>query len=510
MIGKTISHYRILERIGEDDMGIVSAARQISKYCFFVRALAILLLVGIAGVGKTYSAEAEGADLAFKSIEKGEYCGHGERGDYVITNETDWKELWDRMHSTFSPKPPLPKIDFGKSMILAVFQGLRRSGGYSIEITKVIEGESVLKVFVRESHPPPGSSVTMALTQPYHIIETQKVSKKVIFEQVKPRWLKEFPPATSENGDIDQYAEKVRQRHCRIAIVKSSDIRLCNAPLEGFFEVMNERRIKCETITHSLKGRKDAVEELLEETRNFRPDVILTVGSPATGVISRNINDIPVVFSMVLYPVASGYVFSMERPGGNVTGAALDVPIEQQLSKLSEIVPDLRRVGVLYSTSTQPIIEEAIRVAESMNLNLLAEEVQSEADVPEALSRLRSEKIQLLWSVADERVFTTPSTRYIIQQTIRNKIPFMGPNVNSVKAGALLALEPDLRDNGRQAGELAIKILGGMSPKTMPVVTPRAVTLWVNPETARQIGFKFPRDIIDGAAVVFEERDAGS
>ena len=72
----------------------------------------------------------------------------------------------------------------------------------------------------------------------------------------------------------------------------------------------------------------------------------------------------------------------------------------------------------------------------------------------------------------------------------------MTPSTLLVKAGALLALSPSYRDNGRRAAELAIKILGGMSPKTMPVATPRAVTLAVNPETARQLGFKFPWHII--------------
>ncbi len=76
----------------------------------------------------------------------------------------------------------------------------------------------------------------------------------------------------------------------------------------------------------------------------------------------------------------------------------------------------------------------------------------------------------------------------------------MAPGARYVKAGALLALEPSYRDNGRQAAELAIKILGGMSPKTMPVATPRAVCSVVNLETLEHItGVALHQHAIDGS-----------
>ena len=291
----------------------------------------------------------------------------------------------------------------------------------------------------------------------------------------------------------------------KIAVVKSWDLAEYNTALEGFDEVMAKEKVRRRVVTRNLGGKVEGAEDVIKEIRAFQPDVILTVGSRATGLISKHIKDIPIVFSMVLYPVASEFVPSMKRPGGNLTGAAMDVPIERQLKTLAEIAPGLRRVGVLYSPEeTLPIIEEARRVASSINLELLAEEVSSESDVPDALGRLDKQKIDALWSVADGNVFTRPSTKFIIKYVVQRGIPFMGPHNGFVKAGALMALTADYRDCGRQAGEIVVRILNGADPKTIPVATPRTIKMGLNLQVAGHIRLKIPQGIIDKASVVIE------
>ncbi len=295
------------------------------------------------------------------------------------------------------------------------------------------------------------------------------------------------------------------EHECRVAIVKSWDLPEYNVALDGFFEVLSKHRVKCKIVTYNLKGHVDDSEKIIEETRKFKPDLILTVGSRATSVMSEKFKDTPIVFSMVLYPVASAFVSSMEKPGHNMTGAAMDVPIERQLRTLSKIVPNLKRVGVLYSPEeTLPVIEEAKRVAKSMNIQLLAEPVTSESDVPDALSRLEKQKIDALWSVADGKVFTRPSTRYIIEQVVHRGIPFMGPHNGFVRAGALVALTADYRDNGRLAGEISLQILDSAEPGNIAVATPREVEMALNLRVANHIRLKIPQNVIDEASQIFE------
>lgn len=295
------------------------------------------------------------------------------------------------------------------------------------------------------------------------------------------------------------------ERDGKIAVVKSLDIAPYNIALEGFNEVLAAKKVKCNTIICVLDGNADGTQEILQKIREFEPDVILTIGSRATSLIAKSFNDTPIVFSVVLNPVASKFVPDMKNPGGNLTGAAMDVPIERQFKTLSEIVPNLKRVGVLYSPQeTQSVIEEARHVAELMNLELLAEQVNSPSDVDDALKRLDKQKMDALWSVADGIVFTRPSWRYIVKYVVRNGIPFMGPSNRYVEAGALVALTGDYRDCGRQAGEIVLRILNGANPKNIPVATPRTVEMGLNLRTAGHIRLKIPQSMIDKASVVIE------
>lgn len=295
------------------------------------------------------------------------------------------------------------------------------------------------------------------------------------------------------------------EREYKIAIVKSWDLPEYNVALEGFSETISRQKIPCAIVTYNLKGKVDGAGEVIEDLRAYNPDLILTVGSRATSVISKNFEDTSIVFAMVLYPVASDFVQNINTPAKNLTGAAIDVPIKRQLKALSEIVPNLKRVGVLYSPDeTLPVIEEASRVAASLNLTLLAEQVDSESDVPDALSKLDKQKMDALWSVADGKVFTRPSIKYIIEYVVRRGIPFMAPHNGFVKAGALVALTADYRDNGRQAGEISIEILRGKKPENISVATPRTVSMALNLQVANHIRLKIPRNIVEGASQVIE------
>ncbi|MDO8600821.1 MAG: protease complex subunit PrcB family protein [bacterium] len=118
---------------------------------------------------------------SFETVAKRGYSGHYDRKDYVIKENSEWRSLWDIVNTTVAPRPVLPSIDFGNEMIIAVFQGNHSTGGYSIEIIEILEKANSLEVTVKETSPSPGSIVTQAFTQPFHIIKTKRIDKKVVF-----------------------------------------------------------------------------------------------------------------------------------------------------------------------------------------------------------------------------------------------------------------------------------------------------------------------------------------
>lgn len=171
-------------------------SRQNYTYYHLTRALAVFLIAAILiglGVCSVMSGK-----RAFKTVDKGEYGGYEKRKNYVITDIDDWKRLWNASQST-------PDVDFTQKMVIAVFQGVKKSGSYGIKVSKLIETENALEVFVKETFPRPGSIVTFALTSPYHIIETRKIAKTVVFKHARNKEIfdvvtPKLPPGSYASG----------------------------------------------------------------------------------------------------------------------------------------------------------------------------------------------------------------------------------------------------------------------------------------------------------------------
>lgn len=119
-------------------------------------------------------------ELPFSTILKGEWSEHPEKKNYVIKTEGDWAGLLSKTGAEL-PEP----TDFTKNMVIAAFQGEYPTGGYSIEITKIVETENNIEVFVKEISPGTNCNVTKAFTRPYHIIKVQKSDKEVVFKVEK-------------------------------------------------------------------------------------------------------------------------------------------------------------------------------------------------------------------------------------------------------------------------------------------------------------------------------------
>ena len=288
-----------------------------------------------------------------------------------------------------------------------------------------------------------------------------------------------------------------------VAVVKSRDIAPYNIALEGFNKVLKKKRVAVKLISYNLKGEREEDQKIIRGIKFINPDLILTLGSFATEIVCQQIRDIPVVFSMVLNPEASGFVKSMEASGNNLTGASMDISIRSQFEVLTSVIPNIKKIGIMYNTQeNQVIIEKALTVAQKMGLELVAKAVDSEKEVPCVLEDLVTQ-IDALWSVGDSMIFTAQSTRFILFYTIRNSTPFMGLSPSFVKAGALLALTCDYEDIGRQSGEIALRILAGEKPTNISIAIPRKTLLSLNLRTAEQIGIELPSDIIEKAEEIF-------
>jgi putative ABC transport system substrate-binding protein len=288
----------------------------------------------------------------------------------------------------------------------------------------------------------------------------------------------------------------------RIAVVMSHRSEIHSLALASFLQSIIMDLERAEIFTFGMEDKMET-ERITDMIQNSNPDLVLAVGTRAALGAKKAVKDIPIVFCMVLNPVSSGLVTSMRSPGGNITGASLDIPIETQFRYMKSVVDNISSIGVLYNPEeTGTLIKEASRIARNMNMKLTAKPVSSERAVPDALRDLLG-SIDILWSVADGTVFPR-STEYILLNTLRSNTPFMGLSPPFVKAGALLALSCDYGDIGKQAAELAIRILRGERPGNISVTAPRNIYLSINMKTAKHLGLSIPDRVIESANEVIE------
>lgn len=249
---------------------------------------------------------------------------------------------------------------------------------------------------------------------------------------------------------------------------------------------------------------RDAKEnaELKEKITSSSPDLIFTVGTPASLFARENFRDIPVVFSMVLNPVENKVVSSMDRPDGNMYGVSLNIPIEEQLRALKRIKPDIKSIGMLYDVKRGPeSIFPSQKAAEKISVKFIAEPVSAEKDISKGLDRVLNEA-DALWADADPLIYNSSTAQQIILATLKRRVPFMAFSRNFVKAGALAAMECDYYETGRQAGGIAARILAGKDIPAVKVEAPKVFTLSINKRTADMLGLRIDRGVLAGAEIM--------
>ncbi|RME25376.1 MAG: hypothetical protein D6800_07695 [Candidatus Zixiibacteriota bacterium] len=216
----------------------------------------------------------------------------------------------------------------------------------------------------------------------------------------------------------------------------------------------------------------------------------------------QHFHNIPTVFAAVLYPSLSGFVKSLMNPGDNVTGASLNLPVETQFRYFKTIIPDLQRVGVLYTDNTAPLVEQARAIAADIGIQLEAIRVNDQRDLPEAIDSLRH-SIQGVWSLADPTLFSPQATKFILLNLLRDGIPVMGFSRHVVESGALFGLDFDYKAVGRQAGEIVVQVIDGTPASSIPVTRPDIIWFHYNERTAKFLHISMPPELVAVAKEVY-------
>lgn len=269
--------------------------------------------------------------------------------------------------------------------------------------------------------------------------------------------------------------------------VQSLRVKPYNEALAGFRSI-------CRAEVRGFVLTETSPSEIQRKIREKKPKIILAIGNDALNAV-RRIPGVPIIYVMV----PAQQLPAAEE--GNISGVSITIAPERQLSLIRQALSPVRRIGVIYDPSKSgSFLKRAVVSAKEDGMELITRETNNSKEVPALLQSLKG-SVDLFWMLPDTTVVTPETVEYLLLFSLESRIPIVSFSEKYVEKGALLSFDIDPVDLGRQAGEMARRVLAGNPITGIPPADPRSVLLTVNSKVARKLGRTISRDMIEKAKV---------
>jgi putative tryptophan/tyrosine transport system substrate-binding protein len=255
-------------------------------------------------------------------------------------------------------------------------------------------------------------------------------------------------------------------------------------------------------------GRSDLINKYAEELTALAPDVILANSTPVVAALQKVTKSIPIVFALANDPVGLGFVQSLARPGGNITGFTFINPalIGKWLGLLGELRPVITRAALLFNPDTAPFYRNFLPEIEAARhpgtAALLTMPVVAAAGMEQAISGFAQTPGGALLIGPDP--FTIVHIKEIVQLAEKARLPAISVYRQFTAEGGLMAYGPDTTDIFRRSAAYVDRILRGASPAGLPVQEPDKFEFIVNLKAAKTLGLELPPTLLATADEVIE------
>jgi ABC-type uncharacterized transport system substrate-binding protein len=254
----------------------------------------------------------------------------------------------------------------------------------------------------------------------------------------------------------------------------------------------------------------DLMRTFAKELVSLQPDVILTNSTPVTAALKRETSTIPIVFAVVADPIGSGFVASLPRPGGNITGfGSLDEGsmASKWLELLTAIAPNVKRAVMMFNPDTAPYIKTYAlpsfeTAARSLKVASVAAPVHNETEIEAAIATLGREPGSGLLGMPDN--FIEIHRALIISLAARNNVPAVYQTPIIARDGGLLSYGADFKDIFHRSARYVDNILRGAKPSELSVQLPTKYLMVINLKTAKALGLTVPPILLATADEVIE------
>lgn len=273
-----------------------------------------------------------------------------------------------------------------------------------------------------------------------------------------------------------------------LQFVQHSALDKCN---EGFIEALNASGISYEADQQNAAGETASCTTIAQKFVNDGKDLIFAIATPAAQAAAAETGDIPIVLTGVTDPAASGLVDTNEAPGGNVTGSSDLTPVAAQIKLLKEILPDAKKVGVLYcsaESNSEIQAKLAHEACEAEGLEAVDYTVSTSNDIQTVVESMVG-NVDAIYAPTDNVIAAGMPTVSMI--ATENKLPVIAGEEGMVQNGGLATYSIDYKELGKLAGTMAVEILkDGKNPAEMPIqyYPSDKLQLVVNDEIAAELG----------------------
>ena len=249
----------------------------------------------------------------------------------------------------------------------------------------------------------------------------------------------------------------------------------------------------------SAEGKSERLSELAAELVRLKVDAIVTAGSSDTRAVREATTTIPIVMGQDSDPVGSGFVASLARPGGNITGLATHAPelSGKQLALLKEILPKISRVAFI-GNSTNPgdsqILRETVIAAGALEIYLRYLDVQEPKDIEPAFRAAVKARAEAI--LASGSPVLSSQRQQVVELAAKHRLPVSYGRPEFSDAGGLMYYGTNFPELFRRAASYVDKILKGAKPADLPVEQPTKFDFVINLKTAKQIELTIPPNVL--------------
>ena len=252
----------------------------------------------------------------------------------------------------------------------------------------------------------------------------------------------------------------------------------------------------------NAQGDQSNLASMSEKLVSNKNDVIVGITTPATLSLANVTKDIPIVMGGITYPVEAGLIKDEKKPGNNITGVSDRTPIKQQLEIMKQVVPTLKTVGILYTSSEDNSVKQAKQAeedAKALGLEVKVATIANTNDIQQVTESLASQ-VDAIFVPIDNTIASAMAT--VVQVTDAVKIPVFPSADTMVADGGVLGLGVDQYQIGVETAKMVVQVLKGAKPSETPIKLANEGVIYLNEEKAKELGITIPADIAKKAQKV--------